>query len=176
MTDSVLNVSGCFVWLIVPAVLLAAHRSGTEGQHLEELAGSVPPAVGRVPQSHLSGGSRAGRPGEEGWPPKLWMGNPGGTEKQWHKYGELGGSGKKGNAEWIGAEKWPREGQDGIMWKPLFVWEQPFSLSLLVKKKQKAQLLAVLSLSSMCLLFAVEERRKTCAHRKSHTPSRCIEP
>lgn len=47
---------------------------------------------------------------------------------------------------------------------------------LLVKKKQKAQLLAVLSLSSMCLLFAVEERRKTCAHRKSHTPSRCIEP
>lgn len=55
MTDSVLSISGCFVWLGVSAVLLAAPNSGTERQHLKELAGSLPLPVGfsSLPQSHL---------------------------------------------------------------------------------------------------------------------------
>lgn len=68
MTDSVLSTSGCFVWLSTPAVLLAACHRGTEGQHLEELAASMPPPLVSytLPQSHLGAGSRAEHPGKEG--------------------------------------------------------------------------------------------------------------
>jgi len=60
MTDSVLSISGCFARLRVPAVLLAAPNNGTEGQHLEDLAGSLRLPVGSssLPQSHLGGESR----------------------------------------------------------------------------------------------------------------------
>lgn len=60
MTDSVLSILGCFLRLRVPTLLLAAPKSGTEGQHLEELAGSLPLPVGSssLPQGHLAGESR----------------------------------------------------------------------------------------------------------------------
>lgn len=73
MTDSVLSISGCFVRLRVPTVLLAVPSSGTEGQHLEELAGSVPLPVGSssLPQKHSGGESRRevswGHSGEASW-------------------------------------------------------------------------------------------------------------
>lgn len=53
MTDTVLSISGCFVQLRVPAVLLADPNSMTEGQHLEELAGSLPLPLGSSSLLHM---------------------------------------------------------------------------------------------------------------------------
>lgn len=69
MTDSVLSIPGCFVRLRVPAVFLAAPNNGTAGQHLEELAGSLPRCAGSssLPKRHLDGESR----GRASWRDKL---------------------------------------------------------------------------------------------------------
>lgn len=67
MTDSVLSISACFVQLRIPAVLPAVPNSTTEGQHLEELAGSLPFPLGSssLPHSHLGRASQRDEPGEK---------------------------------------------------------------------------------------------------------------
>lgn len=68
MTDSVLSISGCFVQLRVPAVLLADPNCMTEGQHLEELGritASPPGLIQPAPQAFRKGIPKRWAWGEE---------------------------------------------------------------------------------------------------------------